>query len=342
MLKIIAGCAIAVVLFALIYVGYWFFLGLHVIKQTYHARLEGPGEALSAYPSVQAQYPGLNRTAIEFPGPAGNTLRGFLYEIPNGEKQPLMVLYHGYGLSLEDYLPETAYFCNRGYHVLAFDGSGTGYSDGLLFGLPRHLEDLKHCLDYLETRPDLTEKGLVLFGHSWGGYACNTVSKLGTWPIRGIVSAAGFATPESALMEYSRRRYGFRAYFTMLSVRLHQRVHFGRLSPLGSADGLAQAICPVLIAQSTDDPIVAFSDNYGVLYKRFANDPKKTFLPLEGRGHNITVPREVDRRKRSLMKQLRENPEDTAALQEFFELQTQTDRELLSTFADFFDQCLAE
>ena len=344
MLVIIVAVAVACLLLP---VAGWTLAGWLLAVKAFSQRLEGPGAERSAFLSIAAEHPGWQRRPVSFQGPqlpgsCGGVLRGFLMDYADTEPRALLVLFHGYGLSLEDYLPECEYFCRRGYRVLAFDGTGTGYSDGVLYGLPLHVEDLRCCLDYVGADPELSRLPLLLYGHSWGGYACDTVSALGAWPIRGIISASGFATAEAALVAHTKRHYGIFAPLGMLGVRLYQKLCFGPVAKLGAVEGLAAAACPVLIAQSDDDPIITFRDNYGVLQRRFADDPKKTFLPLTGQGHNITVPREADRRKRRLMQEIRKAPQDQTLLAEFYALQKETDTALLQRFGDFLDACLSK
>lgn len=111
-------------------------------------------------------------------------------------------------MSLNDYLPECEYFCRAGYAVLAFDGSGVGVSDGILYGLPQHILDLKACLDYVNSSLELNRFPLLLYGHSWGGYAADCVSALGQYPIRGIISASAFQVSTAGIGPYLERHWG--------------------------------------------------------------------------------------------------------------------------------------
>ena len=127
---------------------------------SFHRRFDGGGDY---FPYFSGLHPGWTRGRVEFPSNRGDTLRGWVFSYP-GPQKALIVLYHGYGMSLDDYLPECEYFCRQGYAVLAFDGSGTGASDGLLEGLPQHILDLGACLDYVNSKPDLSALPLLLCG----------------------------------------------------------------------------------------------------------------------------------------------------------------------------------
>lgn len=303
---------------------------------SFHRRFDGGGDY---FPYFSTLHPGWSRSPAAFPSTRGDTLRGWVFSYP-GPKKALIVLCHGYGMSLDDYLPECEFFCRRGYTVLAFDGSGTGASDGLLQGLPQHILDLGACLDYVNDSPELSSLPLLLYGHSWGGYSTDCVSLLGDYPIRGIVSASAFRVSTSALGPYTERHWGRTAKLPLLGVQVYQRLKFGSMAAWTAVEGLKRVDAPVLILQSSDDRIIRYRDNYEVLEHAFREDPKKTFLPLEGRNHNITTPPEVDRRKRKLLPALRSGTATEAELREMDQLKAQVDEDLLEQFVQFYDNCI--
>ena len=283
--------------------------GLILAHRQFHCRFEGGGDY---FPYFSELHPNWKREAVSFPGTAG-TLRGWLFSYPDAPPKGLIVFFHGYGMGHADYLPECEYFCRRGYLVLSFDGAGTDISDGMLLGLPQHILDLQSCLRYVCSQPELSALPLLLYGHSWGGYAADCIGALERFPIRGIVSAAGFYGSLSALAPYTRRHYGPLAPLPLLGIRLYQRLHFGRLAGMTAVKGLSRQSCPVLTAQSDDDRILPYKKNYMVLYRRFHDDPRFTFLPLTGHDHNITTPHAVDLQKLKLLKVLRSpNPPSSA------------------------------
>lgn len=312
--------------------------GLILAHRQFHCRFEGGGDY---FPYFSGLHPDWKREAVSFPGTAG-TLRGWLFSYPDTTQKGLIVFFHGYGMSHADYLPECEYFCRRGYRVLSFDGTGTGISDGLLLGLPQHILDLQACLRYVCSQPELSSLPLLLYGHSWGGYAADCIGALEPFPICGIVSASGFYGSLSALAPYTRRHYGPLAPLPLLGIRLYQRLRFGRLAGMTAVKGLSRQSCPVLIAQSDDDRILPYQQNYMVLYRRFHDDPRFTFLPLTGHDHNITTPHEVDLQKLKLLKVLHSSNPPMSAIDEINRLKTITDEDLLGKFADFFDRCLKQ
>ncbi len=312
--------------------------GLVLARRQFHCRFEGGGDY---FPYFSQLHPDWTRKAVSFPGTAGS-LRGWLFSYPDTPPKGLIVFFHGYGMSHADYLPECEYFCRRGYWVLSFDGTGVGLSDGLLLGLPQHVLDLQACLRYVQSQADLSALPLLLYGHSWGGYAADCVGALESFPIHGIVSAAGFYGSLSALAPYTRRHYGPLAPLPLLGIRLYQRLYFGKLAGITAVKGLSLQTCPVLIAQSDDDRILPYQKNYMALYRHFHGNPQFTFLPLTGHDHNITTPHEVDLEKLKLLKVLRSPNPPQDVIDEINRLKTITDEDLLCVFADFFDHCFSE
>lgn len=310
--------------------------GACIYRKHFHIRFDGGGDY---FPYFSTLHPGFRRQAVSFPGGRGDTLRGYLFSYETPPKA-LIVLCHGYGMSLMDYLPECEYFCRAGYAVLAFDGSGVGSSDGLLYGLPQHILDLATCLDYVNLNPDLSRLPLLLYGHSWGGYSTDCVSAVKPFPIRGIISASAFQVSTAGIGPHLERHWGKLAGLMLLGVRLFQRITFGPLANVTAVEGLQKTAAPVLILQSSDDGIIHYRDNYEVLYRAFQNDPKKTFLPLTGHNHNITTPPEVDKAKRKLLKALRSGTATEEQLREMDNLKAQVDEELLARFVEFYDKCL--
>lgn len=310
--------------------------GILMYRATFQDRFEGGGDY---YPYFVQTHPDWRRTAVSFPSDRGDTLRGYVFSYSDAPKG-LIVLCHGYGMSLGDYLPECEHFCQHGYAVLAFDGSGTGESDGILYGLPQHILDLAACLDYVNSVPTLKQLPLLLYGHSWGGYSVDCVSLVGDYPIRGIISASAFQKSTAGLGPHMERHWGFAARLPLQGVTIYQRLSFGPLASATAVAGLRQTDAPVLILQSSDDCIIHYRDNYEVLHAAFQNDPKKAFQPLTGHNHNITTPPEVDRQKRSLLKYLRSGTATPEQLAEMNRLKARVDKALMERFVSFFDQCL--
>ena len=310
--------------------------GAWTYRKTFQARFEGGGDY---FPYFSQTHPTWHRDSVSFQSNHGDTLRGYVFSYPDAPKA-LIVLCHGYGMSLDDYLPECEYFCRNGYAVLAFDGSGTGISDGILYGLPQHILDLASCLDYVSSNSSFNQLPLLLYGHSWGGYSVDCVSLVKKYPIRGIISAAAFQVSTAGLGPDMHRHWGAVAVLPLLGVTIYQRITFGPLASATAVEGLRRISTPVLILQSNDDSIIRYQDNYEVLYAAFKDDSQKSFLPLVGHNHNITTPPKVDIEKRKLLKFLRNGTATSEQLAKMDELKAQVDEDLMARFVQFFNRCL--
>lgn len=247
--------------------------------------------------------PGWKREPISFPSDKAQILRGFLFSYELPAYRGLLVVVHGMDTSMDHYMPEIEYFCRRGFLVMSYDSTGTGRSDGKdLVGLPQSPIDLKYALLYKESRPDLNRYPLFLYGHSWGGFAVNAVSNYGSFPIRGIVSVSGFNSPLDVTRERAQRVVGNLANITMPVVEIHLFLSFGVKMFNTGCRGLARTRAKMLMLHSKDDNAVKYY-HFEKYMQRFGHDPRFTFIPMDGRGHNLVTPPEVNARLKALYKQ---------------------------------------
>jgi pimeloyl-ACP methyl ester carboxylesterase len=252
----------------------------------------------------------------------------------------LIVMAHGYGLNMENYLSQAEYFAKAGYRAILFDGTGVGRSAGSgIRGLPQHILDLAAVLDYVESVPELSSLPLLLYGHSWGGYAANALSCHKSYPIRAIVSLSAYNKPLGAIKPRVRKRYGILTDILMLPLAIFQRAQFGRAAGFTSVRGLARTDYPAFIVHSKNDPILPFEDNFGTMKNELAGRRNIRFLAMEGDNHNLGIPRDVSERSRYLRKQLRQT-HGTSTQKELWELQMAVDEELLKSFIEYYDSCL--
>ena len=139
---------------------------VQVMNAALFGRADEPDGLTVRYADVAADYP---RQTVTFSSGSAQ-LTGWLY--PAEDAAALVVIAHGLGADAEVYLPETMHFVDEGYSVLTYDATGTGASGGSgTRGLAQSALDLDAAL----TRAEQEDLPILLFGHSWGGYAAAAV-----------------------------------------------------------------------------------------------------------------------------------------------------------------------
>ena len=248
----------------------------------------------------------------------GDLLRGIQLAARTGQPKGLIVLTHGYHRSIENYFPEAAAFARAGYMVIMFDGTGVGSSEGKgILGLPQHVLDMKTVLDRIEEDPELSRLPLLLYGHSWGGYAADTVFCLKQYNVRGIISVAAFNDPNEIARPSIVRRIGVLHTAVIPVFNSMMQLKYGKLNRYTSAEGLARTDCPVLAVHSRDDWL------------------------LTGRNHNVVTPPDIDQRERELYRKFDEQGYIMKEEEmELWQLLSRKDDEMIAKFVDFYDRCL--
>lgn len=322
----------------LVFLGFLFCVAHIMLKKSFGVRGAEPTGFLDYFFS---QNPELKTEAFSTPTKSGAMLRG-IHLIPREPAKGLIVLTHGFGRSIEHYLPEAKCFVDGGFRVLMFDGLGTGRSDGdMIRGLPQHIIDMSAVLDHVMTDNQLSSLPLFLYGHSWGAYAADTVSCMKRHPIQGIISVSACNNPITALRPSIVRRVGKASPLLSFAAWIHETLIFGRLESYTAAKGLKKLSCPILVFHSKDDVVVPFSMNFEQIRHSLSHRPNVQFIEMDGRNHNLTTPPAVDSRQRQLIKQLQSNPEaPDENVKELWTLQMQTDVCLLKKFVDFYSDCL--
>src|SRR5690554_451889 len=235
------------------------------------------------YEDLQDTYP---RDLVTFAS-GDNQLQGYVYGEIND--QGLVVVAHGIGGGADSYLPQITYFVDQGWRVFAYDSTGSFDSEGKTTkGFPQALLDLDAALTYISTQSEYANLPLLLFGHSWGGYAVANILHF-DHEITGVVSVSGANSPMDMVMEQGRRMMGGLINIQYPYMWLYQRILFGKLATLNAVDAINQAEVPVLIVHGTEDELVAYNGssviaNIGAI----TNQSVKTISPSEsGRnGHD--------------------------------------------------------
>lgn len=213
-----------------------------------------------------------------------NTLQGYLFGYPS--EQGLVVIAHGMGGGAESDLAEILFFVDQGWSVFAYDCTGTYASDGdSMMGLAQSVIDLDAALKYIRTNSDLQHLPVMLYGHSWGGYAVATVLNF-NHDAAGVVTIAGFNSPNTMLLEQAVQMLGPLAYIEYPFMWLYQTILFGKEAHLTAVDGINKAGVPVMVVHGTKDRTVSF-DSASIISKReMITNPNVVYKVCDQEGKN--------------------------------------------------------
>lgn len=199
------------------------------------------------YDDVKADY-----AREEFSFESGkNTLQGYLYGAEN--TKGLVVISHGMGGGAESYMAEALCFVDNGYQVFGFDNTGCYKSEGdNSVGLSQSVLDLDAALTYIENQPRFEGLPVLLYGHSWGGYAVTAIFNF-EHNIAASVSVAGFNKPMPMIIEWAEDMMGGFAYVEQPYIYLYQRMLFGKNLSLSALDGINSTDTPVMLIHGSED-----------------------------------------------------------------------------------------
>ena len=146
---------------------------------------------------------------IEFPSTHGLTLRGSLYRHEDQPSRGLIVFCHEYGSNHWSALSYCEGLWEAGFDILAFDFRNQGESDSMPDYEPIHwltdyeVQDVLSALRYVDSRDDLNELPVGLFGISRGGCAALAATALS--PHVDCVAADGAFIPDDVIWHHCQR-----------------------------------------------------------------------------------------------------------------------------------------
>jgi dienelactone hydrolase len=226
---------------------------------------------------------GYDRIVVNFKS-GKNTLTGYIYGENN--QKGLVVISHGLGYGAEDYLAQTMYFVDHGWRVFAFGNTGTYESQGQSErGLPQSVLDLDAALSYIENNPSLNKLPVMLFGHSWGGYAVAAVLNY-SHPITAVVSISGFNSPNELLLEEAKREMGLFGYLEYPFLVKYQSWLFGDNAKLSTVNGINKSDTPVMIIHGTADEEISFNGASIISHQDDITNPNVVYKIASTENHN--------------------------------------------------------
>ena len=212
---------------------------------------------------------GLRFEDAEFEAADGTRLHGWYFDAP--DPRAVVLFAHGNGGNVT-YCADTLDMLRERHRVaiLGFDYRGYGLSQGMP-DEPGVMADARAARAWLARRAGVNERQVVLMGTSLGGAVM--VDLAANDGCRGLILESTFC----ALRDVAAHHY------PLLPVRWLMR------TSMDSRSKIARYAGPLLQCHSTTDEIVPFA--LGRRLFDAANEPK-TFVELNGLGHNAPLPEE--------------------------------------------------
>ncbi len=243
----------------------------------YNARLPLQSEVVQ-----HSEVNGHIREKLTFQGKAGERVTAvFHFPKDAAEKVPCLVLLYGIGQEM-DFVDEIADpYVQAGYAILCIEQYGQGERklkkksglDGLIHlteRLPRMVIEARRVVDYLETRPEIDQDQLTLFGISLGAIMGSSALAMEPRFKSGILMWGGGDLPR-LLTENEFVRNGEVPRSHRIALRLLGSALFGTAEPLKRIAAISPR--PLLFQNALQDEIIprACTDAY---YEK-AGDPKE-------------------------------------------------------------------
>ena len=231
-------------------------------------------------------FPGLRVKRCSFSSNRKQWITGYYYFRQISGFKGILIISHGFGSGGHNsYIDVANYFAANGYLVFCYDNTGTDDSEGrCVGGLPQALLDLDYAIRSVKASSDINGLPIVLFGHSWGGYAVANV--LNYHPdVKAVVAAAGFNATRDIMDYEGHRLVGDKAQFIVPYLKLQEKLKFGQASDCTALQGFLNSQAKVMILQSDNDTIVPPCCGFDYYYACYKDDPRFTFKHYSDMGH---------------------------------------------------------
>lgn len=213
-----------------------------------------------------------------------NRLKGHIYGKSN--TKGLVVIAHGLKSGSEEYLAETLFFADRGWRVFTYDCTGSHESEGKgTRGLAQSVLDLDAALRYIKTCEELNSLPILLYGHSWGGFAVTAVLNL-DHRVSASVSLAGYNSPMELMAEQGEGMLGVFTFLLYPLGYLYQTILFGKAARLTAADGINKSGIPVLIVHGKEDKTISYTGAAIMAHQKQIRNPNAVFLTRNEEAQN--------------------------------------------------------
>lgn len=222
-----------------------------------------------------------------------NMLAGCLYTAKAADGKPergkaLVIVSHGIGCNMDGYLNRTAWFVKHGYDVFTFDMTGTCLSQGKgLRSLMQSKVDLHNAIEFVKTRKEFEGMPILVYGHSWSGYAAANMLNYGHNELTAVASLSGFNDTWDITRHHASRYVGSLAAMLKPWSKLLERIMYGKDAKGDGVSGVNAYGGPVLIAHSVDDPTVPIESSVYVHRDEIVNRNAEYML-YPDKGHTLS------------------------------------------------------
>ena len=273
---------IAILISIVVLAALWIGISLGLYTMYFGRRFE----TNTAFMNHVEAFEGLERTRYEFASDKGQTIVGYLYS-SGTEQKAIIVLAHGYGAGGHNsYLPAINYFAQNGFYVFAYDATGNDESEGkAIGGVPQGVIDLDYAISFVEESGNFPDLPIGLFGHSWGGYSVSNV--LTYHPeVEAVIECSGPNSSSDLVEGGGTKIIGPVVKGLMPVIKVYERAKYGDYATNSALIGFASTDAEIMVVHSSDDNIVPIEYGYDIYYDAFKDDPRFTFIRLDGKGHN--------------------------------------------------------
>lgn len=240
-------------------------------------------------------YKGLSRTRYDFESNEGQRLAGYWYYAEENTavsvNKAIIVFAHGFGGGGHNsYMDLIDVFVRQGFYVFTYDASGNDESEGfgkkgVVGGLPQGVIDLNYAISFVENSGYFPSLPIVLFGHSWGGYSVCSV--LAWHPeVKAVAEVAGFNNSTGMFEAGGRSIAGSLVKFMLPFYMLHETLKYGKYASASGLKGFAASEAKIMVIHSMNDTTVPPEYGYKLYYKKYADNPRFTFVLSENQGHS--------------------------------------------------------
>ena len=247
------------------------------------SRVDKPDPKYSGYLRYSDVADAYERTEIAFES-SGNILKGHVYGSENDKG--LVVISAGLGFGAENYLAETMYFVDNGWRVLTFDNTGAHESEGeSTMGPSQSLLDLDAALTFIQGDQRLNNLSVLLYGHSWGGYAVTAILDSG-FDIAAAASIAGFNSPMELLNEQSVSLLGAFSPIAYPFLWIYQNMFFGNTAWVTATSGINSTDTPVMIIHGVNDEAIAYDGASIIAHRDEIINPNIIYKTSSAKNHD--------------------------------------------------------